>query len=245
MVPVSRIVLKAAFALLPAVVAVGPMPCSAEELVTTAHYANGDQVPYILDSKGPAPEYVLILFPGGQGTVDPHVVDGQLVYGYRSNFLLRARRFFVDERFATVTTNTTQSEQRIQAVLDDIKARFPAAKIYLVGTSSGTYATMALAGYLSDKIAGEIHSSSLSNIRNFDSRKYKNRQLIIHHVKDACRLTVFSDAKSAHDKYGTDFIAMEGGVARGDPCEPFGHHGYNGIERETTDAIKKWIVQGS
>ena len=35
-----------------------------------------------------------------------------------------------------------------------------------------------------------------------------------------------------------------GGTAEGDPCQAFGHHGYNGIERETIDAIKQWIRQG-
>jgi hypothetical protein len=62
---------------------------------------------------------VIILFPGGSGTVDPRMENGNLVYGYRGNFLLRSRKFVVDGQFATVTTNTTQSEERIQAVLDD------------------------------------------------------------------------------------------------------------------------------
>ena len=37
---------------------------------------------------------------------------------------------------------------------------------------------------------------------------------------------------------------MEGGISVGHPCEAFAYHGYNGIERETIDAIKKWIRQG-
>ena len=220
-------------------------PCrAAEELITSAHYPGGERVPYILDSEGPLPRYVVILFPGGSGTVDPRMENGKLVYGYRGNFLLRSRKFIVDDQFATVTTNTTQSEERIQAVLDDIRIRFPGAKIYLMGTSSGTYATMALARYLSDKIAGEIHTSSLNKIYEFDARKYKNRQLVVHHRNDGCYLTLFGPAKESHDRYGNDFIVMEGGVAVGDPCEAFAYHGYNGIERETVDAIKKWILQG-
>jgi hypothetical protein len=105
---------------------------AADELVTTAHYAN----------------------PGGSGIVDPRMGDGKLVYGRKENFLLGARPFIVDDEFATVTTNSTQSEERIQAVLDDIKSRFPHARIYLMGTSNGTGPTLALAGYLADKIAG-------------------------------------------------------------------------------------------
>jgi hypothetical protein len=37
---------------------------------------------------------------------------------------------------------------------------------------------------------------------------------------------------------------MTGGKSVGNDCEPFAYHGYNGIERETIDAIKKWIKQG-
>jgi hypothetical protein len=237
--------MKTVFALLLAACALCAQPCrAAEELVTSAHYPSGEKVPYILDSAGSLPKYVIILFPGGSGTVDPRMENGKLVYGYRGNFLVRSRKFIVDDQFATVTTNTTQSEERVQAVLDDVKTRFPGAKIYLMGTSSGTYATMALARYLSDKIAGEIHTSSLNGIYNFDARKYKNRQLVVHHAKDGCHLTLFGPAKESHDKFGNDFIAMEGGIAVGDPCEAFGYHGYNGIERETMDAIKKWILQG-
>jgi hypothetical protein len=217
---------------------------AAEELITTARYADGEPVPYILNASNPSPRYVIILFPGGTGTVDPRMEDGRLVYGFKGNFLLRARPFIVDDEYATVSTNSTQSEERIQAVLDDIKRRFPNAQIYLMGTSNGTGPTMALAGYLSDKIAGEIHTSSRSQIYGFDARKHKNRQLIVHHKDDRCRWTPFNAAKASHERYGNDFIAMEGGISVGDACEPFAHHGYNGIERETVNAIKKWIKQG-
>ena len=218
---------------------------AADELITTARQADGEEVPYILNANNAAPRYVVILFPGGSGRVDPRMVDGELVYGLRGNFLLRSRRFIVDDEFATVTTNSTVSEERIRAVLDDLARRVPAARVYLMGTSNGTGPTMALAEYLSTRIAGEIHTSSLLEIRRFDSRRYKNRHLIVHHKDDICRATPYFAAEEAHQKFGTDFIAMSGGTSVGDPCEAFSHHGYNGIERETIDGIKKWIRQGA
>ncbi|HTP62786.1 MAG TPA: hypothetical protein VMJ14_11960 [Burkholderiales bacterium] len=218
---------------------------AAEELITTARYPDGESVPYILNRNDPPPKFVVILFPGGTGVVDPHFENGVLVYGYRGNFLVRSRKWMVDDDFATVTTNTTQSEERIQALLDDIRRRFPNARVYLMGTSNGTGATMALAGYLSDRIEGEIHSSSLRQIYDFDARKFRNRHLIVHHRDDRCRATPFSSAEHSHTKFGTDFIAMEGGISVGDVCEAFAHHGYNGIERETVDAIKKWILRAN
>lgn len=217
---------------------------AAEELITTAHYADGEVVPYILDSEGPNPKYVVILFPGGSGVVDPRMENGRLVYGFRGNFLVRSRQYLVDADFASVLTNTTRSEERVQALLDDIKRRYPAAKIYVMGTSNGTHATMALAEYLSGRVAGEIHSSSLYMISRFDPRKLKNRHLIVHHREDVCRVTPFGSAKDSAERYGTDFIVMEGGISTGELCEAFSHHGYNGIERETIDAIKAWIRRG-
>jgi hypothetical protein len=215
-----------------------------EDLITTAQYASGESVPYVLTYKTLAPKHVVILFPGGMGNVDPHMEKGKLVYKAKGNFLLRARHFIVDHEFATVATNASQSAERIQAVIDDLKNRFPGAQIYLMGTSRGTFDTVALADYLSDKIAGEIHTSSMWHIASFDTRKYANRHLIVHHRNDACHATPFAAAETSHERYGSELIVMEGGISVGDPCEAFAYHGYNGIEQETAAAIKRWIKQG-
>lgn len=237
--------IKSPFAFYPllalCLIALAPRCFADEALIRTAVTPAGDTVPYILNRAGDAPRYVLILFPGGNGVVNPHLEDGQLVYDKKGNFLLRARPFWVDDEFATATTNSSSDEARIQALIDDLKKRFPGAVLYLVGTSRGTYDTMALAGYLADKIAGEIHTSSLSGIASFDAQQYKNRHLIVHHALDACRVTPFYSAKSAHEKYGTELIVMEGGISVGPACEAFAYHGYNGIEAETVAKIKTWI----
>jgi len=217
---------------------------AAEELVTTAQFANGDPVPYVLNIAGPSPKYVVILFPGGSGIMNPRMRDGRIVYDFSGNFLLRARQYLVDEDFATVATNTTTHEERIQAVLDDIKRRFPLALVYLAGTSNGTGATMKLAGYLQDRITGVIHTSSRAQIYSFDAKEFRNRQLVVHHVNDWCWATPYSAALRSHEKFGNDFIGMEGGISVGHECEAFAHHGYNGIERETAEAIKAWIRKG-
>lgn len=225
------------------VIGLAPRCFADEALIATAITPAGDPVPYILNNAGNSPRYVLILFPGGNGVVNPHLEDGQLVYDKKGNFLLRARPFWVDGEFATATTNSSADEARIQALIDDLKKRFPDAALYLVGTSRGTYDTMALAGYLADKIAGEIHTSSLAAIGSFDAHQYKNRQLIVHHALDACRVTPFYSAKSAHERFGTELIVMEGGSSVGPACEAFAYHGYNGIEAETVARIKAWIKQ--
>jgi len=215
-----------------------------EELVTTAQMASGETVPYILDVRAASPRYVVILFPGGTGEVDPRRVNGELVYRAKGSFLMRSRRFLVDEEFAAVATDATARPERVQALLDDLQARFPRARIYLMGTSRGTFDTLALAEYLSSRIAGEIHTSSLAAVASFDARKYRNRHLLVHHADDACRATPPGAAQRSHERFGTALIVMRGGESEGDPCQAFSHHGYRGIEKETIDAIKQWIRDG-
>jgi len=37
-------------------------------------------------------------------------------------------------------------------------------------------------------------------------------------------------------------IAFKGGQTRGDPCEAFAYHGFNGIERDVVAQIAAWIT---
>ena len=222
----------------------GVTPPFREELFATAQAASGETVPYVLDSRSASPKYVVILFPGGNGRVDPRMVNGKLIYRAKNNFLLRSRPLLVDEEFSAVATNSTSNPQHVQAIIDDLAKRFPRARLYLMGTSRGTLDTLALADYLSTRIAGEIHMSSFAAVASFDATKYKNRQLLVHHADDGCRVTPFGAARSAHERFGTPLVVMRGGRAEGDPCQPFAHHGYHGIEKETIDAIKQWIREG-
>ncbi|MBS0336442.1 MAG: hypothetical protein JSS40_06450 [Proteobacteria bacterium] len=221
------------------------LPARADtELVMTARFPNGDPVPYMLDSASPRPKYLLVLFPGGSGDMNLRMEDGKIKFGLYGNFLIRSRPLFVDQDFATVSTNATGSEERVQVLLDDLKRRYPDAKVYLIGTSNGTGPTMSLAGFLQDKVAGEIHTSSRAQVYSFDGKAYRNRQLVVHHINDWCRVTPYSAAKRSNEKFGTELITMEGGISTGSECEAYAHHGYNGIEKETVDAIKTWIRKG-
>jgi hypothetical protein len=224
------------------VIAIASLAVSAgEELISTATQKNGEVIPYILNSSNAAPAYVFILFPGGSGVVNPRIENGVLMYSAKGNFLVRSRKWMVDNEFATVTTNAGPSQERIQALIDDLNRRYANVKIYLMGTSRGTEDTIALADYLSNKIAGEIHTSSMTRIWSFDAKEYKNRHLIVHHKNDSCRVTPYASALRSHERYGSELMTMEGGISVGDPCEALAYHGYNGIERETVDAIKKWV----
>ena len=103
---------------------------------------------------------------------------------------------------------------------------------------------MALARPLDGKVAGFVHSSSMNPISSFDPRGLKSRNLIVLHKRDACSATKPSNGVASNRSYGTELIEMDGGKSTGDDCEAYAYHGYNGIERQTIEKIKAWIMAG-
>ena len=217
---------------------------AADELAT-ATLSPGEKLNYVLTTKSPAAiKYGVILMPGGNGRMGPHMEGPKIVFTGGGNFLIRSRGLFADPQFVAASTDATTTPDRILAIVRDLEGRYGKITIYVIGTSRSTEATMALSRPLDGQVAGFIHSSSMSGIAGFDTRGFKSRHLIVLHKMDACRVTSPSAGVSAHNKYGTELIEMEGGKSTGDDCEAFAHHGYNGIERETVDKMKAWMTAG-
>jgi hypothetical protein len=212
-----------------------PVATWAGEQTASGKTADGSSVSYLLTATGSqAPTYAVILMPGGKGIMSP----GSL------NFLIRSRSIFAEGPFVAASTDATNKPDRIMAIVSDLQRRYPGVKVYVVGTSRSTEATMALARPLDGKVAGFVHSSSMNGIATFDPRGLKSRNLIVLHRMDACTLTKPSNGMASNKSYGTQLIVMEGGRSIGDECEAQAYHGYNGIERETVDKIKQWVIAG-
>jgi hypothetical protein len=213
-----------------------------DQLIDNVKYSNEFTVAYILTSQNQSPQYVLILMPGGAGTLNPHINnEGKLQFDFAGNFLIRSRNRFCDTQFSTASTNSTESPERIEALINDLQKRFPKAQICMVGTSRSTYSTMGLAEKFDGKINCIIHTASMNQIARFDTRKFKSRHLMVHHKNDPCHLTTYASTQSNHERYKTPLITMEGGSSTGDSCQVFSYHGFNGIEQQTIDQIKAWI----
>ena len=217
---------------------------AADELAAVTP-SSGEKFNYVLTTRGPGKiAYGVILMPGGNGRMGPHMEGPKIVFTGGGNFLIRSRELFADSQFVAASTDATTTPDRILAIVRDLEARYGKITIYVVGTSRSTESTMSLSKSLDGQVAGFIHSSSMSAISSFDPRGLKSRQLIVLHKQDACRVTSPSAGVSSHNKYGTELIEMEGGKSTGDDCEAYAHHGYYGIERETVDKMKAWILAG-
>jgi hypothetical protein len=136
----------------------------------------------------------------------------------------------------------------IAAVVKDLRARFPAAKIFLIGTSRGTLSAAYVGRSLGAGVDGVILTSSVVyggrggiGLSGFDFGAIKAPLLFVHHVHDACRSCPYRDAESLSRAF--PLISVSGGKpAESDPCEPLAAHGYFGKEQETVTAIKGWML---
>jgi hypothetical protein len=220
------------------------IPAAAADELATAKAADG-QFSYVLTTNEPqSVRYGVILMPGGNGVVDPHLEGGRIVLGMAGNFLMRSRALFAGPRFVAASTDATSSPGRIAAIAADLEKRYGKLEIYVVGTSNSTNATLELAETADGLIAGFVHTSSFNRVASFDPRKLKSRNLLVMHRQDACHFTLPAATQSSHDKFGTELVVMDGGRTEGDVCVARAYHGYNGIERETVDRIESWILNG-
>ena len=210
--------------------------------IDSAHLDGGEPIAYILTPpKNAAPDFVLIVMPGGSGLVKPELRDGQPWFQGKSNFLVRSRVLLSGDDIAVATTDADMSVDRMRAIVRDLKSRFPDALLYIAGTSRSTNVTAYLAGKMDGEVAGFIHTSSMSTVGGLDTRGLRSRHLIVTHRQDGCSATPPWSSISNHERFGTELIVIEGGISEGNPCQAFAYHGFNGVEAEVADKIRAWI----
>src|SRR5258708_28475302 len=124
--------------------------------------ADGSSVAYLLTTtSSQAPTYAVILMPGGKGIMSPQ----------NGNFLIRSRALFAEGPFVAASTDATSKPDRIMAIASDLQRRYPGVKVYVVGTSRSTEATMALARPLDGKGPALLHHPPADEARDCEPRR--------------------------------------------------------------------------
>ena len=214
------------------------------------------------------PKAAAVLFSGGQG--DLQIMPDGSVTRQNGNFLVRSRGLFVEQGIAVAVVappsdrqnlagfrETREHVEDIGAVIDWLR-RETHVPVWLVGTSRGTLSAAYIASQLprSDGADGVVLTSTVlaqgNNMReaavpDLALERVNIPVLVVHHKQDGCRACPISEIPRLMDKLTAaprkEFLAVEGGVNKGDPCEAFAYHGYNGIEREVVAKIAGWMVQ--
>jgi pimeloyl-ACP methyl ester carboxylesterase len=214
----------------------------------------------------PDPKAALILLAGGHGglQISP---DGTLKWG-EGNFLVRTRQLFAEQGFLVALVDAPSDRQSAPFLsgfrqtpehATDIKAVIAWLReqgkvpVWLVGTSRGTQSAAYVATELSaaDGPHGIVLTSTILNDKRgrpvpaMPLDRLRIPVLVVHHEQDGCALCAFGYIPSLMERIRNSpraqLLSFTGGESRGDPCEAFAHHGYNGIESEVVSRIGAWI----
>lgn len=215
----------------------------------------------------PEPKAAVILIPGGHGGLQ--ISPGGIIKWGEGNFLVRTRQLFAEQGLLVIVVDapsdrqsppflsgfrqTTEHAADIKAVIAWLReqAKVP---VWLVGTSRGTQSAAYVALELS--AAGGPDGLVLSSTILTDSKgravpampvaRLHIPVLVVQHEQDGCAHCSFSDVPALMGKLENSprkqLLSFRGGENRGDPCEAFAYHGFNGLERDVVGQTAAWIV---
>jgi hypothetical protein len=185
--------------------------------------------------KPKAPRGSVILMPGGNGTIRADDQDG--IHGLNRNQRVRTRHAYAARGLAVMITDASTDLASAVQYMAAIKR-----PVTVIGTSRGTLraaqgiargakpdALVLTSGFLS------VDSGSRENVISIlGSPAALPPTLVIHHQADSCRATL----PAGVDPFikwagGRARVAwLSGGAEQGDPCQPGGHHGFNGLDSQ-------------
>jgi pimeloyl-ACP methyl ester carboxylesterase len=215
----------------------------------------------------PAPKAAVVLLAGGHGGLQVFP-NGSMKWG-EGNFLVRTRQLFADQGLLVAVVDAPSDRQSppylagfrqtaehtadLKAVIAWLResSKLP---VWLVGTSRGTQS----AAYVATELAGSggpdglvLTSTILTETKGrpvpaMALGKLQVPVLVVHHTQDGCALCAFSEtpalmAKLSHTPR-SQLLTINGGDNKGDPCEAFAFHGFNGLEAEVVKQIAAWVV---
>ena len=142
----------------------------------------------------------------------------------------------------------------IKAVIAWLRKQQPKLPVWLVGTSHGTQSAAFVATQLSGADGPDgivltstvIYDNKETPVPAMPLSKVRVPVLVVHHVQDGCSKCPYSDAAALLAKFTAapkkELLPMKGGQTRGDPCEAWSYHGFNGIESQVVGQIADWIT---
>ena len=215
----------------------------------------------------PDPKAAVVLFAGGHGGLQIFP-NGSMQWG-AGNFLVRTRQSFADRGLVVAVIDAPSDRQAppfLQGVrqrpehVADVKAviawlrETAKVPVWLIGTSRGTQSV----GYLATELQGAEGPDGIvltsTILRDDKGRpvpamplgKIRIPVLVVHHEQDGCALCAFADMPALTSKLAgvprTQLLAFQGGQNKGDPCEAFAYHGFNGIEEDVVQQTAAWLL---
>lgn len=244
-------------------------PTTSQEIIRLKTRGDVEQAYLLLHDKQPV-KAVALLLTGGYGLLRFNEGPDGITWSKEgTSFLVINKDLFRDAETAAAvidvptdqwgfgyTPKFRKSDEHaadMRAVVQDLRKRYPGAKIFLVGTSQGATSAAYAGKALGKDVDGVALTASVfewappswrflhdSNLSDFDFTKIPSPVLIVHHVDDRCIATPFSSAAKLADRF--PLITVKGGTpVQDNGCGPMGPHGFLGREQAVAAEIKNWM----
>jgi pimeloyl-ACP methyl ester carboxylesterase len=263
---------KPIHSLLIALLLLGSHVVSAEELVSVTT-PRGVEQRFLLLEPTQEPTAIVLLFAGGKGALDlGKGLFGPSIGWGAKNFLVRTRKDLAKHGFIVATLDAPADRQGnegmsggfrtsdahvrdVDTVIASLRERAD-LPVWLVGTSRGTESVAYLGIHSSQRPAGIVLTSSMTEsnakgtaVPDLHLERIQIPTLITHHKDDGCRWTRPRGAERIRAMLNSAPVAelalFEGGREQGKPCKAMSHHGYLGIEDRVIDTIAAFIKANS
>jgi len=213
--------------------------------------------------------HAVALFPGSPGQVGLSAENGEVKFrNLRGNFLVRARRHFLENGFLTVVIDAPSDYQfgvfphsfraserygeDIRGMLAEVTKRYGELDWTFAGHSEGTVSAVHAARMTAPRVKRVVLASTLTSgnfqgpgVRYSEVKALSVPVLWVHHRDDPCRATPYSTVKDWAAELHASLLTVIGSKdARGDPCEARSEHGFAGREVQTIKAVLVWIRTG-
>jgi hypothetical protein len=245
------------------VLLVSPALACGEAIVMLPTRAGATQSYLLTVPEKDKPRAVAVLFAGGPGKVDLERETARTRFD-RGNFLVRTRQIFARSGVAVAVVDAPSDQPRgmddafrlggehaedIGKVVADLRTRFPALPVFLVGTSRGTISAASIGRRAGKAVDGVVLTATLflahrtqPGLSGFDFSSIPSPLLFVHHVDDGCAYTPHASVRRLADRY--PLVSVSGGPPpQSQPCEALSAHGFLGKEAETVSTIVKWMLK--
>lgn len=212
--------------------------------------------------------HAIALFPGHPGIMRLRLEDTEPKFELSGNFLVRARRHWLDEETLVVVVDAPSDQAGsfqqhfretprygadVAALLQEVTHKFGVEDWTFVGTSEGSISAFH-AARMNPRLARRtiLTASVFRPSRNgagLSRAKWvelASELLWVHHEDDPCPFTAYRDAQEFSRRSGKPLLTVRGGgPPRGEACQAHTAHGFVGVERETVLAMRSWVKTGA
>jgi len=203
---------------------------------------------------------VLLVIPGGNGKVNLRTKDGKIIHDVGSNPFIRnaaalrergiglAMPDCPSDRATGINVTFRKGSEHaddLRAVLKELRARHPKARITFATSGSGGVSALFVAGGLGRDLDGIILAGVDSNqLHAYSHSAVKQPVLMLHHAADSCDSSPFIEAKEIAEQYSFTLVPFSGGGPDKDknPCHSRTRHALYGLDGRFVETISSWLA---